>query len=182
MSIYFISGIDTGIGKTVATGVLAAALHRAGRGVVTAKLIQTGCDGFSEDLERHRRMMNLPPLPEDLDRLTAPQIFTFPASPHLAAEREHRSVDFAAIDRALRILAERYEIVLLEGAGGLMVPLTADLLTIDWAAERRYPLLLVTSGRLGSLNHTFLSIEAAVRRNMSSVPIPASGASNASMA
>ena len=166
MSIYFISGIDTGIGKTIATGVMATALHRSGHRVITAKLIQTGNDGFSEDLDMHRNMMKCPPFPEDCAGLTAPQIFHFPASPHLAAALEKRAIDFAKIDQALKTLAQKYEIVLLEGAGGLMVPLTEDLLTIDWAAERNYPLLLVTSGRLGSLNHTLLSIEAAARRGM----------------
>ena len=63
-------------------------------------------------------------------------------------------------------LSERYDAVLLEGAGGLMVPLTRDLLTIDYIKEKGYPLIFVTSGRLGSISHTLLSLEAVKNRGM----------------
>ena len=166
MSVYFISGIDTDIGKSVAVGMMARDLHARGKRVITMKLVQTGNDGFSEDLDKHRAMMNVPRFPEDEAGLTAPQIFRFPSSPHLAAKLEGRELDLDAIRRAVAEVSNRYEFVLLEGAGGLAVPLTEDLLTIDFAAELGCPLILVTSGRLGSLNHTILSIEAAANRNM----------------
>lgn len=166
MSIYFITGIDTGIGKSVATGMMARYLHGRGVRVITMKLVQTGNDGFSEDLDAHRAMMGVAPFPEDKAGLTAPQIFQFPASPHLAAQLEERKLDLNAIRRAVSEVSKRYEIVLLEGAGGLAVPLTEDLLTVDFAAELGAPLILVTSGRLGSLNHTILSIEAAANRGI----------------
>lgn len=63
-------------------------------------------------------------------------------------------------------MSERYDAVLLEGAGGLMVPLTRELLTIDYVAQKQYPLVFVTSGRLGSINHTLLSLEAMSRRGI----------------
>ena len=63
-------------------------------------------------------------------------------------------------------MAERFEIVLLEGAGGLMVPLTTSLLTIDYVAQHQFPVILVTSGRLGSINHTLLSFEALKSRGL----------------
>ncbi len=166
MSVYFISGIDTDIGKSVATGMMARFLHRRGVRVITMKLVQTGNDGFSEDLDKHRAMMRVPLFPEDKEGITSPQIFRFPASPHLAAKLEDRELDLEAIHQAIALLAERYEVVLLEGAGGLAVPLTEDLLTVDFAAELKCPLILVTSGRLGSLNHTILSIEAAASRGI----------------
>lgn len=166
MSIYFITGIDTGIGKSVATGMMARYLQGRGVRVITMKLVQTGNDGFSEDLDAHRAMMGVPPFPEDKAGLTAPQIFQFPASPHLAALLEERKLDLNAIRHAVSEVSKRYEIVLLEGAGGLAVPLTEDLLTVDFAAELGAPLILVTSGRLGSLNHTILSIEAAANRGI----------------
>ncbi len=166
MSVYFISGIDTGIGKSVAVGMMARDLHARGKRVITMKLVQTGNDGFSEDLDKHRAMMSVPRFPEDEAGLTAPQIFRFPSSPHLAAKLEGRKLDLDTIRRAVAEVSNRYEFVLLEGAGGLAVPLTEDLLTIDFAAELGCPLILVTSGRLGSLNHTILSIEAAANRNM----------------
>lgn len=166
MSVYFISGIDTDIGKSIATGMMARYLHRAGRKVITLKLVQTGNQGSSEDIARHREIMETGLFPEDRELLTAPEIFSFPASPHLAAELDKRPIDLDKILNAVHTLEQRYEIVLVEGAGGLAVPLTEDLLTVDFAAQQNWPLILVTSGRLGSLNHTVLSIEAAVSRKM----------------
>ena len=164
---YFISGIDTDIGKSIAVGMMARYLHRAGRRVITLKLVQTGNTGFSEDIARHREIMGCGSFPEDEEHLTAPEIFSFPASPHLAAAIDRRPIGLEKILRAVRTLQDRYEVVLIEGAGGLAVPLTEDLLTVDFAAEQHWPLILVTSGRLGSLNHTILSLEAAAGRKMS---------------
>ncbi len=164
--VYFVSGIDTGIGKSYATGMIARYLARQGRRVITQKLVQTGNEGFSEDIAVHRRVMGCGYLPEDHEGLTSPEIFKFPASPHLAAELEEREVDLEKIRRATLELAKRYDTVLLEGAGGLAVPLTKDLLTIDYAAREGYPVILVTSGRLGSISQTILALEALVRRNM----------------
>ncbi|MDR0933185.1 MAG: dethiobiotin synthase [Victivallales bacterium] len=166
MSVYFISGIDTDIGKSIAVGMMARYLHQFGVKVITMKLVQTGNDGFSEDLNKHRSMMNVAPFPEDAEGLTAPQIFSFPASPHLAASLEKRTLDLDAIRRAVAELAKRYEVVLLEGAGGLAVPLNEELLTVDFVSELGSALILVTSGRLGSLNHTILSLEAAKNRGI----------------
>ena len=164
--IYFISGIDTDAGKTVAVGLMARYLMKEGVRVITAKLVQTGNDGFSEDLLKHRAMMGVEAFEEDKEGLTAPQIFKFPSSPHLAAKQENRVVDLDKIRTAMRLLAARYEVVLVEGAGGLAVPLTEEVLTIDWVAQEQWPLILVTSGKLGSLNHTILSLEAASRRHI----------------
>lgn len=157
--VYFITGIDTDIGKTVATGFLAQQLLAQGVNVITQKLIQTGNQGYSEDIAKHRQIMGKSFL-EDEQGLTAPQIFTYPASPHLAVQLENKTLDIAKITRATAQLKQDYDVVLLEGAGGLMVPLTSDMLTIDYVAEQDYPIVLVTSGRLGSINHTLLSILA----------------------
>ena len=164
--VYFISGIDTGIGKTYATGYLAKLWNQQGIRTITQKLIQTGNSGISEDIEQHRQIMQLGWFPEDDSRLTMPEIFSYPASPHLAAKIDGRAVDFAKIAQATQQLAERYDAVLLEGAGGLMVPLTDSLLSIDYAAEKNFPVILVSSGRLGSINHTILSLEALRSRGM----------------
>lgn len=93
----------------------------------------------------------------DKQRLTMPEIFSYPASPHLAARLDGRTLDLDKIRTATQQLAAQYEIVLVEGAGGLMVPLTENLLTIDYIQQQAYPVILVTSGRLGSINHTLLS-------------------------
>lgn len=163
---YFISGIDTNIGKSYATGFLAREFMECGVSVVTQKMVQTGNVGRSEDIELHRSIMGVEPMAEDLTARTFPSVFAYPASPHFAARLEGREVDVDAITRATRELEHAYEVVLLEGAGGLMVPLTDNLLTIDYVAAQGYPVVLVTSGRLGSLNHTLLSMEALCRRGM----------------
>ena len=165
-NVFFVSGIDTDTGKSYATGYLAKLWNGQGIRTITQKLIQTGNDGLSEDIELHRRIMGTGLPPEDTDGLTMPEIFSYPCSPHLAAEIDKRPVDFDKIERATRRLSETYDAVLLEGAGGLMVPLTRDLLTIDYIARRHYPLIFVTSGKLGSINHTLLSLEAIARRNI----------------
>ena len=164
--IYFVSGIDTGVGKTVATGVMARWLLQRKISVATVKLVQTGCRGFSEDLDAHRAIMGVPPLPEDAAGLTAPQIFDFPASPHLAAALERRTVDTGRISECVRKVSEQYDVTLVEGAGGLAVPLTEDFLTVDFAAAELWPVILVCSGKLGALNHALLSIEALKHRDM----------------
>ena len=165
-NIHFISGIDTDAGKTIATGWLAREWLRAGVRTITQKLVQTGNNGVSEDILRHREIMGCGLLPEDRAGLTAPEIYSYPASPHLAAALDKRPLDIAKIDAATRALSERYDAVLLEGAGGLMVPLTDDLLTIDFVRERNYPVIFVTSAKLGSINHTLLAFEALKHRGM----------------
>ena len=163
---YFVSGIDTGIGKTAATGLMARQLAAAGHDVITVKMVQTGNDGFSEDLAVHRTIAGDMRFKEDDEGLTAPQIFKFPSSPILAASLEGRTVDVKASAESVRKCAARHEIVLVESAGGLDVPLTDDLLSIDLAAQEKWSLILVTCGRLGSINHTLLSLEAAKSRSM----------------
>ncbi|EHU2107918.1 dethiobiotin synthase [Acinetobacter baumannii] len=164
--IYFVSGIDTEIGKTYATGFLAKLWTEQGKKVITQKLIQTGNADISEDIQKHREIMGQGWFQEDHDKLTMPEIFSYPASPHLATRLDNREIDFQKIENATKTLAERFEIVLLEGAGGLMVPLTTSLLTIDYVAQHQFPVILVTSGRLGSINHTLLSLEALKSRGL----------------
>lgn len=159
MSVYFISGIDTDAGKSIVTGVIAAGLQEQGRKVITQKFIQTGCQEMSEDIEKHREIMGIPLQEVDLDRTTCPYIMTYPASPHLAAEMDGITVDKEVIRRATGKLSSLYDIVLLEGAGGLYVPVNRHYLTIDYICEYGYPVILVTSSKLGSINHTLMSLE-----------------------
>lgn len=162
----FVSGIDTDAGKSFATGYIARRLMEAGRKVVTQKFIQTGCDGYSEDIEIHRRIMGSGEMLEDIERLTAPIIFTYPASAQLAARIDGREIDLSVIDNATRRLSADFDTILIEGAGGLMVPITDDFFAIDYAATRGLPIALVTNSRLGSINHTVLSLEAIKSRGL----------------
>lgn len=160
-NVFFVSGTDTGVGKSYATGYLAKVWNASGKRTITQKLVQTGNTDVSEDIEVHRKIMGCGMLQEDRQKLTMPEIFTYPCSPHLAAEIDGREIDFSKIEAAVGDLSAKYDAVLLEGAGGLMVPLTRSLLTLDYVAGKGWPLILVTSGKLGSINHTLLSLEAA---------------------
>lgn len=168
--VYAVSGIDTDAGKTIVTGWLERQLLAAHRSVATLKLVQTGSVAGSPDIAMHRRISGRT-LPEDASGITAPQVFAHPASPHLAAALEHRTVDLAAIEAAVAHLRARYDIVLVECAGGLMVPLTPDLLTIDYVASQGWPMIFVTSAKLGALNHTLLSWEALQSRSMAQTAV-----------
>ncbi|MDE6039987.1 MAG: dethiobiotin synthase [Muribaculaceae bacterium] len=158
--VYFVTGIDTDAGKTYATAFLTTLFSEDGKKVITQKFIQTGCTETSEDIEMHRKLTGSGSLPEDEEGLTAPIIFSYPASAQLAARLDGKEIDLSLIDSATLTLADRYDVVLIEGAGGLFVPLTDDFFAIDYVAHRRLPAILVTNGRLGSINHTILSLEA----------------------
>lgn len=164
--VFFISGIDTDAGKSYVTGYLARQWNEQGIRTITQKFIQTGNVGYSEDIDLHRRIMGTGYLPEDREGLTMPEIFSYPCSPHLASRIDGREIDFEKIGRATGELRSRYDCVLLEGAGGLMVPLTEEILTIDYIARENLPLIFVTSGKLGSINHTLLGLEAVRSRGI----------------
>lgn len=162
----FITGIDTDAGKTYATAWLARQLAAKGRRVITQKFIQTGNVGHSEDIDAHRRLCGMAPEPADCEGLTAPIIFSYPASAQLAARMDGKEIDLDVIDRAREELARRYDDVLIEGAGGMMVPITDTFMAVDYAVTRNLPVALVTNSRLGSINHTLLSLEATKARGL----------------
>ena len=157
---YFITGIGTDVGKSWATGWLARRYMDEGKSVITQKFIQTGNVGSSEDIEVHREIMGIGMTPEDDAMLTAPEIFSYPCSPDLASKIDHRPIDFEKISKATAALESRYEVVLIEGAGGIMVPLQGEYLTIDYIKEHNLPTVVVTNGQLGSINHTLLTLFA----------------------
>lgn len=165
-NIIFVSGIGTNVGKSFATGWLANKLISEGNNVITLKMIQTGNDNFSEDIDVHRKIMCMNYTEEDLLHITAPIIMTYPASPHLAAKLDKVKIDLSKLDDSINILSEKYDIILMEGAGGLMVPITEDYLTVDYIKDKNMPVCLVTNGTLGSINHTLMSLEILKNRNV----------------
>lgn len=164
--ILFVTGIGTDVGKSYATGWLARELTRTGRKVITQKFIQTGNHDYSEDIDVHRKVMGIPMQPRDIDHTTAPLILSYPASPHLAAEIDKVTVDFDIAAQATFILRDEYDTVLIEGAGGVLVPLHDDYLTADYMADHKLPAVVVTNGQLGSINHTLLTLEALKSRDV----------------
>lgn len=164
--VYFISGIDTDAGKSIATGLIARTLCKNGVRAVTQKFIQTGCQGIAEDILTHRHLMGIDPLDVDKDGTTCPYVMSYPASPHLAAEIDGVAINLERIKSSTSTLSNSYDVVLLEGAGGLYVPITRTYNTIDYVIEQNYPLILITSSKLGSINHTLMSLELCRFRNI----------------
>lgn len=165
-----IGGIDTDVGKSFVTGLLARFLVQQGRTVTTLKLVQTGCRDIADDILLHRRLMGQALTDFDRNGTSCPYVFPYPASPCLSAKMVGTVIDAAVLDQAMATLQSHYEWLLVEGAGGLMVPLNDNLLLLDYLAAKKLPLLLVTSPRLGSINHTRLALEAIRSR-----PIPLLG-------
>ncbi|MCP3966418.1 MAG: ATP-dependent dethiobiotin synthetase BioD [Lentisphaerae bacterium] len=166
MKTFFVTGIDTDAGKSVITGLLSRFLLKSELNVITAKLAQTGCTDIAEDIVTHRRLEGRGLLDIDREHRTCPYLFNFPCSPHLAAEMEEREINPQKITDCIKTLERQYDCVLVEGAGGFFVPLTRSLMTADYAAGCKWPVIIVSSGRLGSINHTILTIEAIRQRKM----------------
>ena len=144
-----VSGIDTDIGKTVATGLMARWFKDGGINAITMKMAQTGCSGLSEDIIEHRRRASQEMFEEDAMGLTCPYVFPVPCSPHLAARLEGRTIDPEVISGAAEQLAANYDYVLIEGVGGLFVPLNDSVLVIDLIKDKNWPVILVTGPHLG---------------------------------
>ena len=161
-----ITGIDTDIGKTVVTGLLGKYLSDRDLSVITQKICQTGCQGDSTDIFEHRKIMGMEPLEEDLKGITCPYVFAEPASPHLAAQLYNSEIHVEKLAQATNILTRKFDYVLLEGVGGLMVPLNSEVLLVDYLKEQNYEHILVTSSRLGSINHTLSALEILQSRGI----------------
>ena len=162
----FITGTDTGVGKTVVTAALASLFSEQGLAVGVMKPIQTGCL-----LRRGKRIpidalyllkaVNKDPeLQGEMDRV-CPYRFRDPVTPLLAAEREGVGISLNRILTAYRYLSARHRIMLVEGIGGLLAPITSKTATIHLALRMRLPLLVVASTRLGTINHTLLTLQSA---------------------
>ncbi len=162
----FISGIDTDCGKTYITGLLAYHMRKSGVNCITSKLVQTGCTGIADDIIEHRRIMEIDLLAEDKNKQTCPFVYTFSASPHLSAEIDQQPVELGIVHKAFESLQQTFELVLTEGAGGIAVPLSNEILSIEYAKNKYLPLVLVSSSKLGSINHTLLSIDYCLNNNI----------------
>ena len=169
MTTLFISGIDTDVGKTVACGALANTLLGKGSKVFTQKWVETGVvesnKMVSADLSEHQRIANMQFNTADYS-LHAPYLFKFPASPHLSASLESCEIDSDLLAKQTRKLESQCQHLLIEGAGGLCVPLNDKILIIDLVEQLKLPIVLVTSGKLGSINHTILSLDYCRQRDL----------------
>lgn len=161
----FITGTDTNVGKTIVTACLAAALLKKGKKVAVYKPVQ--CGGLlngkikSPDLK----------LVKDLSGISAGCLFNdysfkFASSPHLAAELENKKVDVGTIKKHYMEISKKFDYTLIEGAGGLLVPLTRKYAVVDLIHDLSAPVLVVARAGLGTINHTALTISALKLRDI----------------
>ncbi len=159
----FVTGTDTDVGKTVIAAGLTAALRRRGEQAVYFKPMQSGCPETGGKLipTDAAWARDLTGLAEPLELLT-PITLRLPLAPGVAAAREGVAVDLEGIAQAIRELASRYEFFVVEGAGGLYVPLIdTGFLVLDLIGWLGLPLLVVARAGLGTINHTALTVMAA---------------------
>lgn len=164
MSGIFITGTDTGVGKTVVAAAIAAALAARGLSVGVMKPVETGCCRIGERLIPADAMQLIEASGSD-DPLELINLYAFeqPLAPSLAAQQERTTIDLLRIEQRYAELATRHRVMVVEGAGGLLAPLTPDKTMRDLASALRLPVLIVTRNALGTINHTALTVEAARR-------------------
>ncbi len=160
---FFVSGTDTGVGKTVVACALVRAMRRRGLDTGVMKPIETGV-GAEGPLDA-QALRSAAAATEPLEEI-CPQSFALPAAPTVAAASEGRDVDMGAIRDAFARLDRRHEWLVVEGAGGLLVPAAPDLSMADLCRELGLPLLVVGRAALGTINHTLLTLEAAEARRL----------------
>lgn len=155
-SVLLIVGTDTGVGKTWVGCALARALCRTGRRIVAIKPLETGCSGEPSDLEDGVALARATGQAEPRQALLR---FRDPVAPPEAADREGRPIDFEALVRGVREHAARAEVTLVEGAGGLLSPLTWEHSAVDLGHALAAHVLLVAADRLGTINHTLMALK-----------------------
>lgn len=158
MTGYFVTATGTDIGKTYVTAGLVKALSAK-----AIKPIVSGFDGGGDAAALLEAMGEAPTL-ENIARMSAWR-FAAPLSPDMAAARENRFIDFAELVTFTR-QSVKDGLVFVEGVGGVMVPLTATHTTLDWMAEVKLPLILVTGSYLGTLSHTLTAVDTVSRRGL----------------
>ncbi len=155
----FITGTDTGVGKTTITAALLLALQHQGHSVGVLKPIETGVDNECRDhadTERLRRLLSLPPSFDSVCLYAFPQ----PLAPLAAARKTGTTIDLFKISSHIYELTQQYSFLLIEGAGGIFTPLTPQLTICDLVTLLNVPCLIVGSTNLGGVNHCLLTIKA----------------------
>lgn len=162
----FVTGTDTGVGKTLVASALARFLVGHGIDVGVMKPVESGLEN-PEELGEDGKLLCWAAGSEDPVDLVTPYRFAEPLAPSLAAERAGVEIHLSNLMEAARQLASRHDFLIIEGAGGLLVPLAKKLLMADLAANLGFPLLTVCRAALGTINHSLLTVEAARLRNLS---------------
>ncbi len=172
----FVTGTDTGVGKTVVAAGLARLLVECGIRVGVMKPIETGCNELGDDELPHdgRFLAEAARIKENY-RWVVPCRYREPLAPLVAARLEGRPVNLNAILTSWEYLQSHYELIIVEGAGGISVPISDNYTMADLACEMRLPLLIVARPTLGTLNHTYLTVQYAQSKGLHLVGIVVSG-------
>lgn len=160
----FITGTDTGVGKTVVAAGLALVLRERGMRVGVMKPVASGCFGDGKRLISHDAVYLFEAAENEYPFLSSPVRFRNPLAPSVASVIEKKEVPIEKIVKAYRELQKHYDFIIVEGVGGLMVPLTKDYFVANLIHEFGLPVLIVARGGLGTINHTLLTIDAATIR------------------
>ena len=166
----FITGTDTGVGKTLVAASLAIYLHERGYRVGVMKPVETGCAKKNGLLipEDAVRVKEASRCTEPIEKI-CPYRFAEPLAPSIAAERAGEKIDVDLLLTTYGEISAEYDITLVEGAGGLMVPLLPSYTYADFARVLKLPLLVVAANRLGVINHLLLTLEHASCKGLSAL-------------
>jgi len=160
----FVTGTDTGVGKTLVTATVVSALKAQSVNAGVMKPITTGsADGHA--LSDPDWLISVTETADAPD-LVAPYRLRLAAAPLVAATRANVAIDPSRITQAFRALSARHDCVLVEGIGGVLVPVTADLFVVDLIKRLGLPVLLVARAGLGSINHTLLTLDCLRTRGV----------------
>ena len=169
---FFVAGTDTGIGKTVVTGLLAGYLRDKGFSVITQKWVQTGSGESAGDISCHLDSMGADRnFFKKYSDLAVPYSLAFPASPHLASAMEKVKISTSRIRESFLSLTKKFDVTIVEGTGGLLVPLNERELAVDVVGSLPLNVILVVGNRLGAINHALLSAEALKNRGIAAAGI-----------
>ncbi len=163
----FITGTDTGVGKTFVTSGLITAFKEMGLSVCPMKPVETGCSMKNGSLipKDTLRLIKVSKNEEPLDVIN-PYRFKLPLAPAVAAKLEGVVIKKQKILSAYKKLSRKYDMTIVEGSGGLMVPVYKQYLFVDLVKELSIPLIIVSRPGLGTINHTLLTTEAAQNRGI----------------
>ncbi len=162
----FITGTDTGVGKSIVSSILALSLHNEGKKVCISKPIQTGSPRDSDFLKE----------------LTGNKIpvfntysFSLPAAPLVSAEHENKKIEIEKIISDIKKLEKEFDCVIVEGIGGIAVPINDNYLVADLIKDLNYPVVIVSRPTLGTINHSVLTIEFAKQKRLNLLGFIVSG-------
>ena len=167
----FVTGTGTEIGKTVIAGGFAASLKQSGINVGVMKPIGTGDTADAQFLKYAAQV-------DDELSVINPIYLRHPLAPSVAARIENREIDLSCIETAFAALQQRYDFVIVEGVGGIAVPIRDDFLVVHLIHKLELPVLIVAQAGLGTLNHTLLTVAFAQQFNLQVVGIILNGRSS----